>query len=163
MTTAYTTTSNTKFLTYMPMIFPDLPSEQVVQCFADLRGFEVAESGQVNTDLGSEKDPLASASLVMYGRRHMLARPDSDRFSDAWIRDLDLIAINFMCPGSTYTERYAELACKTLCQLAVEEPSTYIYFFHMHTVLRYLYEEHGARHSYETLAHSTFMLYFETY
>ncbi|TFK93335.1 hypothetical protein K466DRAFT_450182, partial [Polyporus arcularius HHB13444] len=45
VTTAYSTTADTKFLASMPVIFSDLPPEQVPMCFVDIMCFMNAEWG----------------------------------------------------------------------------------------------------------------------
>ena len=157
VTTAYTTTSDTRFVAYMPLIFPDLPLEQVAQCFADLRNFERSEWGQALMDLASQKDPSAASSLVVYGLRHMLAR--SDRDTTQWMQDLHLI-VQYLFYPTTYTERFVEMACKTLSQLSVQAPSPRIFYNQLSRCLIYLYEEQGACHSFDTLCHGVFYLLF---
>ena len=151
VTTAFTVSSNADFISWMPIIFPDLAPSEVTRCFADLYYFESEHWGQITMDVELHNDPTALPLLVVYALRHMLAR--SDKGLAAWIDDVGPICARFCLPNEAKYERYAEMACKTFCQLAVEVPSYRFFFNQAHLVLSCIYGEKKARHSYDTICY----------
>ncbi|KAI0718789.1 hypothetical protein C8T65DRAFT_737132 [Cerioporus squamosus] len=149
VTTAYAATTDTKFLSYMPMIFPDLPIEEIVKCFKDLSDFQDAEFGQGGLDWGMVKDPAGLPMMVMYALRHMLTR--TDKGTHQWEWDCYEIARHFYTPV-VITQPYAEITCRTLCQLAVEDPSYDLFSAQLYN---FLIKAFGGRahHTYDTLCH----------
>ncbi|KAI0718800.1 hypothetical protein C8T65DRAFT_638167 [Cerioporus squamosus] len=152
VTTAYTATSDPRFVSYMPTIFPDLPPDEVAKCFHDMYNFEQEHWGVGTTDEALRKNPTVLPFLVVYGLRHMLTR--TDKGCPAWQEDIPFVCRRFCLPIETSADqRYADIACRTLCQLAVEDPSRSYFFKTSSVVLSYMYGERGARHSYDTLCH----------
>ncbi len=151
ITSAYSTTADTKFLSSMPVIFSDLPPEEVAQCFADILGFMEAEWG--NWHLPDRKllaDTITLPLCAVYGIQHMLAR--SDKGTHNWFIDVHLIFRHYFI-GNEQNERLAELACKSLCHLAVEDRKfRHAYGLAFRTLER-MYDMQGARHNYVTLLH----------
>ncbi len=70
VTTAYSTTTDTKFLAYMPVIFSDLPPDQVPMCFGDLLSFMKAEWGHWHLpDRLMFEDAITLPLCALYGIR----------------------------------------------------------------------------------------------
>ncbi|KAI0718768.1 hypothetical protein C8T65DRAFT_638029 [Cerioporus squamosus] len=156
VTTAYSTTGDTKFVSQMPVIFSDLPPLQVAKCFVDMCNFMEGEWGNWGIPRQLLEDRATPSSLTCYGLRHLLARTDED--SEAWSDDV-YAAYQYFCLGDgTPTERFAELACKTLCQLAVEYPTYRALYDPACLGLRHFYDRQGARHSHGTMCHARAML-----
>ncbi len=150
VTTAYAATIDTKFLSYMPIIFADLPSQEIVMCSNDIYDYEHAEYGGA-LDLGMSKDPAGLPMMAMYALRHMLIR--NDKCTTKWRWDCHSITRHSYVPD-IITERWAEMACKTWCQLAVEDPSYDLFFVQAYKILIYAYGGR-AHHSYDTLCHGS--------
>ncbi|KAI0718785.1 hypothetical protein C8T65DRAFT_638113 [Cerioporus squamosus] len=150
VTTAYTTTADKKFLSSMPVIFSDLPPGHVAMCFADILDFMEAEWGQWHLpERLHYQDPITVPLCSLYGLRHMLARSEK---VTGWTVDVQIILRHFFI-GDEITERMAELACKSLCQLTVEDREQRNLFGHACATLKRMYDEQGARHTYDTLSH----------
>ncbi|KAI0718801.1 hypothetical protein C8T65DRAFT_827467 [Cerioporus squamosus] len=149
VTKAYTTTTDTKFLSYMPMIFPDLPSEEIVRCSRDISDYEEAEFGHGGIDWGKVEDPTGLPMMVMYALRHMLTR--TDKGTHKWEWDCYEIVRHFYIPD-VVTQRYAEITCRTMCQLAVEDPSYDLFSAQLYNLLIKAYGGR-AHHTYDTLCH----------
>ncbi len=90
VTTAYSATADSKFLSYMPVIFSDLPLDQVGRCFADLLDFMQAEWGHWHLP-ESHGDPVTLPLCASYGLRYMLAR--SDKGTAAWNLDVEVVFV----------------------------------------------------------------------
>ncbi len=119
VTSAYSTTAETKFVASMPVIFSDLPPDEVGECFADIMRFMEAEWGHWHLpDRLLLEDAVTLPLCAAYGIQHMLAR--SDKGSRNWIIDEHTIFRHYFM-GKEHTEKLAELACKSLCHLAVED------------------------------------------
>ncbi|RDX45106.1 hypothetical protein OH76DRAFT_1408377 [Lentinus brumalis] len=152
VTTAYTATSDTKIVSYMPTIFPDLPPNEVAKVFRDMSHFEQEEWGQGSVDVGFKKDPMVLPFLVLRGLRHMLLR--TDKGTAAWREDMHYIYRRFCLPiDASANQRFAELACRTLCQLAVEDPSLIFFYKTASVVMNRTFGEGGACHTFDTLCH----------
>ncbi|TFK86562.1 hypothetical protein K466DRAFT_587126 [Polyporus arcularius HHB13444] len=152
VTTAYCTTTDTKFLSSMPVIFSDLPPDQVPRVFGDIYSFMETEWGHWHLpDRLLCIDTITLPLCATYGIRHMLAR--SDKGTDRWRNDVQVIFRHYFV-GKQSTEKLAELACKTLCHYAVEDR---VVFGGAYTTLKKMYRKQGARHSYDTLAHAQAM------
>lgn len=152
VTMAYTTTADTKHLTDMPIIFPELPIDEIVKCLTDIGDYRKMNFGQDGSEIGVLRDPiLGLPMLVMYALRHMLTR--ADKGSSRWRRDCFSIMQHFYVP-QFITEQYAEMACKTLCQLAMEDP---IYSLFRNQAYIFLVRAYGrqALHSHSTLCYGT--------
>ena len=150
ITTAYTTTADKKLLSSMPVIFSDLPPGQVARCFADILEFMGAEWGHWHLpERLHHEDPLTLPLCALYGLRHMLARSEK---VTGWDDDVKVILQHFLICDKI-TEQMAELACKSLCQLAVEDRSNRRLFSVAYRTLERMYDELGARHTFETLSH----------
>ncbi len=148
ITTAYSTTADTKFLSSMPVIFSDLPPGEVPRCFIDIYNFMQAEWGHWHLpDRLVLEDAITLPLCATYAIRHMLAR--SDRGTDAWRHNVQIICNHFFV-GKESTEKLAELACKTMCHYAVEDRAV---FGRAYRTIKVMYDKHGARHTYDTLAH----------
>ncbi|TFK86560.1 hypothetical protein K466DRAFT_587125 [Polyporus arcularius HHB13444] len=102
------------------------------------------------------EDRATLSSLTCYGLRHMLARTDKD--TEAWSDDIYTVYQYFCLGDDMPSKRFAELACKTLCQLAVEYPPHIAVYDSACLVLRDVYDRLGACHSYDTLCHARAML-----
>ncbi len=150
VTTAYATTLDTKFISYMPILFPDLPPEEIVRCSKDISDYQDAEYGG-GVDWGMTKDPEGLPMMALYALRHMLTR--TDKYTTKWRWDCYSITRHSYVPD-VITERWAEMACKTWCQLAVEDPSYKLFFVQAYKVLVYAYGGR-AHHSYDTLCHGS--------
>ena len=150
VTTAYTTTADKKFLSSMPVVFSDLPPDQVAMVFADLLEFMDAEWGHYHIpEQLHYQDPVTLPLCALYGLRHMLARSEK---VPGWDVDVQIIFRHFFI-GDEITEQLAELACKSLCQLAVEDRKNRRLFGLAYRTLQIMYDQQGARHTYETLSH----------
>lgn len=150
ITTAYTATADKRFLSSMPVIFPDLPPGQVARCFADILHFMGAEWGHWHLpERLHQEDPFTLPLCALYGLRHMLAR--SEKVA-GWDGDVKVILRHFHI-GDEISGQMAELACKSLCQLAVEDRSNRRLFGLAYRTLERMYDELGARHTFETLSH----------
>ncbi len=157
VTTAYSTTADTKFLASMPVIFSDLPPEQVPMCFVDIMCFMNAEWGHWHLpDRLLFEDAITLPLCATYGIRHMLAR--SDKGTDGWANDTQAIFRHYFV-GKESSAELAELACKTLCHYAMEHRALRRVFGNAFTTLRLMYDEQGARHTYDTLAHGAYSQY----
>ncbi len=151
VTCAYFTTADTKFLASMPVIFSDLPPEQVPMCFVDILCFMNAEWGHWHLpDRLLSEEAITLPLCATYGIRHMLAR--SDKGTDGWANDTQAIFRQYFV-GKESSAKLAELACKTLCHYAVEYRASRHVFGHAFSTLRLMYDEQGARHNHDTLAH----------
>ncbi len=155
VTTAYSTTADKKFLSSMPVIFSDLPPEQVPQCFQDILDFMEAEWGNWHSsDRLLMEDGNTLPLCATYGIRYMLAR--SDRGADRWLNDAKIVFRHYFI-GNESSEKLAELACKTLCQYAVEDRDYRLAFGRARKTLKWMYDKQGARHTYDTLAHGAYL------
>ncbi len=151
ITTAYSTTTDKKFISSMPVVFSDLPPEQVPKCFGDITNFMKAEWGHCHSpDRLLMDDGITLPLCATYGIRHMLA--SSDRGADWWLNDIQVIFRHYFI-GDESTEKLAELACKTLCHYAVENRASRRAFGLAYKTLKLMYERQGARHTYDTLGH----------
>lgn len=95
-------------------------------------------------------DPVSLPSCAVYGMRHMLAR--SEKGTDEWFNDVKVIIRHYFI-GAKITEQLAELACKTLCQLAVEDLEFRRVFGLAYATLEDMYDRKGSCHTSETLSH----------
>ncbi len=153
--TAYSTSAYTKFLASMPVIFSDLPPEQVPRCFGDILRFMKAEWGYWHlSDRLLFEDAITLPLCATYGIRHMLAR--SDEGTDRWFNDAHIILRHYFI-GEQSTAQLAELACKNFCHYAVEGRSHRRAFGLAYSTLKCMYDEHGACHTYQTLAHGVYL------
>ncbi len=150
VTTAYATTTDAKFLSYMPIIFPDLSCEEIVRCCKDISDYQDTEFGG-GLDWDMVKDPEGFPMMSLYALRHMLTR--TDKCTSKWRWDCYSITRFFYVPD-VVTERWAEMACKTMCQLAVEDSSYILFFYQAYKILIYAYGGQ-AHHSYDTLCHGS--------
>ncbi len=151
ITTAYSTTADKKFLASMPVIFSDLPSVQVPQCFRDILDFMEAEWGHWHLpDRLLLEDGITLPLCATYGIRHMLAR--SDRGAEWWLNDTKIIFRHYFL-GKESTATLAELACKTLCHYAVVDRASRLASGLAYKTVKLLYDKQGNRHTYDTLAH----------
>ncbi len=151
VTSAYSTTADTKFLASMPVIFSDLPPDQVGECFADILGFMEAEWGHWHLpDRLLLEDSITLPLCAVYGIRHMLAR--SDKGTHNWFIDVHNIFRHFFI-GDAQTQQLAELASKSLCHLAVEDREFRQICGLAYRTLERMYDMQGARHTYTTLLH----------
>ncbi|KAI0683740.1 hypothetical protein C8T65DRAFT_836921 [Cerioporus squamosus] len=155
ITGAFATTSDTRFLTTMPMVFSDLDDHQLVKCFSDIHHYEEEDFGRGGRDRDMKQDPTGLPVLVMYALRHMLAR--TDRRTETWRHDCLTIIRYFYVPD-VITDQYAELACKTLCQLAAEDPSFLGFFNQAYVFLVNAYGGQDHHHSYDSISHVRAML-----
>ncbi len=149
ITTAFATTADTKFLSFMPVVFPDLHIDEIVRCSSDIHDYEEAEFGRGGLDLGIDQDLAGLPMLVMYALRHMLTRVDKG--TQAWRKDCLTIIQHYYLPDGI-TDRYAEVACKTLCQLATEDASFVGFFNQAYVFVVNAYNGQG-HHSYDSLCH----------
>ncbi|RDX45140.1 hypothetical protein OH76DRAFT_1022365 [Lentinus brumalis] len=155
VTTAYSTTADKKFLASMPVIFSDLPPEQVPQCFRDILDFMEAEWGHWHLpDRLLLEDGVTLPLCATYGIRYMLAR--TDRGADWWLNDAKIVFRHYFI-GNESTDKLAELACKTLCHYAVQDREYRLAFGLARKTLKSMYDKQGARHTYDTLAHAKAM------
>ena len=118
--TAYTSTNETQFLSCTAMIFSNLPIDEIVRCSTDLSDYREAEYGQGELHWTMEKDCYGLSTMVTYALRHMLTRTDKGTVEWRW--DCNSIIRHFCLPEEI-SQTWAELACKTLFQLAVEDQS----------------------------------------
>ncbi len=150
ITTAYSTTAAKKFLSSMPVIFSDLPIDQVSRCFSDIHEFMEAEWGQWHLPERLHcRDAVTLPLCSAYGLRHILARSEK---APGWTDDVEIVFRHYFI-GKEHTERLAELACKSLCQLVVEDRENPNLYGKAFRTLECMYDEHGARHTYDTLCH----------
>ncbi|TFK86192.1 hypothetical protein K466DRAFT_493270, partial [Polyporus arcularius HHB13444] len=155
VTTAYSMTADKKFLASMPVVFSDLPPEQVPKCFRDILDFMEAEWGHWHLpDRQLLEDPITLPLCATYGIRYMLAR--SDRGAEWWLHDAKIIFRHYFL-GKESTEKFAELACKTICHYAAEDRDFRLVFGLARKTLKRLYDKHGARHTYDTLGHGAYV------
>ncbi|RDX45081.1 hypothetical protein OH76DRAFT_1486547 [Lentinus brumalis] len=151
VTSAYSTTADTKFVASMPVIFPDLPLDQVPRCFGDILSFMEAEWGHYHLpDRQLWENGVTLPLCATYGLRHMLAR--SDKGTERWFNDTQTIFRHYFI-GKESNEKLAELACKTVCHFAVEHRALRRAFVLAYKTLKWMYDKQGARHTYHTLAH----------
>ncbi|RPD61486.1 hypothetical protein L227DRAFT_500242, partial [Lentinus tigrinus ALCF2SS1-6] len=144
LTTAYSTTTDTKFVSDMPVVFSDLPPDQVAQCFVDICNFMEGEWGEWGIQRRLLDDPTALPRISCYGLRHILAR--TDKGSQAWLDDIRNI-YQYYSLGDEPIEWFAEFACKTLCQLSVENPSHKGIYGSAGWVVRCVYDKQKAIHT----------------
>ncbi len=150
ITTAYSTTADKKFLSSMPVVFSDLPPDQVARCFTDLFDFMEAEWGQWHMpERLHYQDTITLPLCSLYGLRHVLARSEK---APGWKVDVEVIFRHFFI-GKEHTEELAELACKSLCQLALEDRENRHLYGLAYRTLECMYDEQGARHTFDTLCH----------
>ena len=151
VTTAYSTTADTKFVTEMPVIFCDLPPEQVAKCFLDIKDFMEGQWGDWGIQQGLYEHPIALLRLSYYGLRHMLAR--TDKGTKAWMDDIRTVNRYYCLPENEVDGHLAGRVCMTLSQLAVEYPAYRALYGSACLVLRRVYDHQEAHHSYDTLCH----------
>ncbi|RPD69466.1 hypothetical protein L226DRAFT_275255 [Lentinus tigrinus ALCF2SS1-7] len=150
LTTAYSTTIDTKFVSDMPVVFSDLPPHEVTRCFVDICNFMEGEWGDRGIQQRLLDDPTTLPRISCYGLRHILARPDKG--TKAWVDDIAKI-FRYYTLGREPTERFVEFAFKTLCQLAVESLTYKTIYGSAYVVLSRFYDQQKAHHTYDTLCH----------
>ncbi len=152
ITTAYSTTADKRFLSSMPVIFSDLHPDQIALCFSNIHDFMVAEWGHWHMpERLHYQDGITLPLCSVYGLRHILAR--SPRVP-GWTSNVKVVFRHYFI-GEEHTEKLAELACKTLCQLALEDRKNRNLYGKAYRTLERMYDRQGARHTYDTLAHGT--------
>ncbi|RPD58371.1 hypothetical protein L227DRAFT_654762 [Lentinus tigrinus ALCF2SS1-6] len=152
-TSAYSTTADAKFLSSMPIIFTDLAPDDVVMCFDDLLTFMDGEWGKLpSTVLGD--DPTSLPICAVYGLRHLLARPEKG--DDEWLHAVRII-LQYYAMTEEMIEHWGELACKTICQVAVEYYQSRRAFGLACSTLEFMCNAKGFCHTYDTLSHARAM------